>query len=109
MSLDIADLGKSILGAFKDILKDSWSDTREYAKGESKKMALALAQIAKLRALGQISEDEAYLLLEMQKNSTRAVLLTIEGIGLITAQRAIDAALKAVADAVNGTIGFALI
>lgn len=109
MSLDVTELGRSILEAFKGILKDSWATVKEYAKGEAKKLAQTLAQITKLYVTQQVSEAEASVLLEMHKNAARAVFLTIEGIGLITAQRAIDAGLAAVAQVVNGAIGFPLI
>ena len=44
-----------------------------------------------------------------EKQATQAVLLTIEGIGLITAQQAINAAIGAVREVVNKALGFALL
>jgi len=45
----------------------------------------------------------------MQKNTTRAVMLAVEGMGLVLIEEAINAALKAVKDVVNAALGFALI
>lgn len=57
----------------------------------------------------RINEDQARALLDMQRHATQAVLLTIEGIGLLAAQRAVAAGLGAVSAVVNGVIGFALV
>jgi hypothetical protein len=45
----------------------------------------------------------------MQKNSALAVMLTVEGLGLLTVESAINAALGAVRDSVNTAVGFALL
>lgn len=93
-----------ILAAVKPILTKSWGEVKEYAEGEAAKMAETLATIAQLRAAGKINDEQAQALLSMQKNAMQAVLLTVEGIGLIAAQRAVNAALAAVKDTVNGVL-----
>jgi len=45
----------------------------------------------------------------MQKNATRMVLMTIEGLGVLSAEAAINSALSAVKDNVNQEIGFTLL
>ena len=52
---------------------------------------------------------EARLLLEMQQNPAKAVLMTVEGLGLLAAEAAINAAINAVRTTVNKALGFALI
>ena len=47
--------------------------------------------------------------MEIQKNASRTVLLTIEGLGLLAVEAAINAALNVVKDAVNTGIGFTLL
>lgn len=109
MALDAEQLARAMLTAIKPVLKRHWADAKEFAGSESQKMATTLAMIAKLKSSGQLNEQQAAALLEMQKQSMQAVLLAVEGIGLIAAQKAINAALAAVSDAVNGAIGFPLL
>jgi hypothetical protein len=45
----------------------------------------------------------------MQKNSALAVLLTVQGLGLLTVESAINAALGAVKETVNTALGFLLL
>jgi hypothetical protein len=109
MTLDIKALVDAMLGAMKPILQKSWKDVSEYATVESQKMAHTLASIAELRLAGKIDDEQAATLLEMQKHAMRAVLLAVEGVGLVAAQNAINAALDALKDTVNGAIGFQLL
>jgi len=109
MTLDVAALASSILGSFKASFNTQWPEVENYAIGESQKLAHSLLQITTLRLSNQISTGECSVLLEMQKNATRNVLLAIEGIGLVAVETAINGALAAVQSAVNGAIGFALL
>lgn len=107
--LSAADLTKAIVAAMKGVLANNWPKLRDYSTGEAKKLAASLVQIETLKATDQISEAECSVLLEMQKNSTRAVLLAVKGMGLLTVEEALNAALAAVQTTVNAAIGFALI
>ena len=109
MALKLDELVGAIVGAMRPVLKKHWKDAKDYAEAESRKMAQTLETIAKLRAAGKINQEQAEALLEMQKAAMRAVLLTVEGIGLIAAQNAINAGLGAVRDIVNGAVGFVLL
>lgn len=109
MALNPQLMSASILDAMKGVFQNRWPEVKTYAMGESNKLAHSLVQISELRLTGQISEGECSVLLEMQKNSMRAVLLAIEGMGMIMVEMAINAALGAVRDAVNGAIGFGLL
>src|SRR4051812_19416124 len=108
-ALNIGDIAKSVLAAMKGVLTAAWKDVRDYAESESKKLAQTLASIVKLAASGQIDQDQAGILLDMQKHAARAVLLTIAGIGVLAAEQAVNAGLAAVAAGVNKVVGFALI
>ncbi|KIN88303.1 hypothetical protein [Thauera sp. SWB20] len=109
MSLSAAQLGKDILAAFKGALSEKWPDIKEYGEAEAKKLAHTLVMIAALRASGKINEEQATLHIEIQKNATRTVLLTLEGLGILAVEAAINAALNVVKDAVNTAVGFALL
>jgi len=109
MALDVGALAGTIFNAVRPVLADEWNDVENYAKTEATKLAATLAQIEELSLAGKISQDEAAALLDMQKHATQAVLLTIEGIGLITAQQAINAAVGSIRGVVNKALGFALL
>jgi hypothetical protein len=95
--------------AAKGKLKEQWPEVKEFARAEAKKTAETLAMIERLTLAGQINLRQAKALLSMQKNSALAVLLTVEGLGLLTVESAINAALASVRDTVNTALGFVLI
>lgn len=109
MSLDIGKLGTDMGAAFLKSLRDKAPDIEEYAKSEGVKMAQCLATIASLVAAGTISEDEAKVQLDIQKQAARSILLTIKGLGALAVEAAINAALGVAKDAVNSALGFVLI
>ena len=109
MALDISELIPDMLSAAGGVLQNSWSEAKDYAETEFRKTAETLALIAKLYEEGTISEERARLHLEFQKSSMKTVLLTIEGLGIIAVERAINAALGVAKDTVNTALGFTLI
>lgn len=109
MSLDVAQLGKEMLGAMNGVLQDDWPEIRAYAESESRKMAEALVMVETLVAQGSINAEQARLHVQMQKNAARMVLLAIEGLGVLMAEKAINAALAVVRDTVNSALRFTLL
>lgn len=109
MSIRVPSLAKQMLDASKEALEDSWPEIKDYAKAEFKKTAESIAMIVRLHAAGKLNKEKAKLHMEIQKNASRTVLLTIEGLGIIAVERAINAALGAVRDTVNTAIGFRLL
>lgn len=109
MGLNVSQLGKDILGAFKGTLTEKWPDIKDYAEAEAKKMAQTLVMIEALKLSGKINNEQANLHVEIQKNATRIVLLTLEGLGVLAVEAAINAALGVVKDTVNSALGFALL
>ena len=109
MSLKVSGLSKDMLLAFKGSIEESWPDIKDYAETETKKLAHSIVSIEKMKLAGTIDKDTAKALLEINKNSMKMVLLTIEGFGIITVEKAINSALKVVKDTVNSAIGFVLI
>jgi len=45
----------------------------------------------------------------MQKNAIQSVLLQIQGIGEVEAEQAVNAALSAISETVNGALGWVLL
>ncbi|MGH8752885.1 MAG: hypothetical protein ACREUJ_03225 [Burkholderiales bacterium] len=109
MSLNVSALAKDMVAAFTGVLKDKAPDIKSYAESEAKKLAHTLVMIEKLVIVGKIDEEEAKLHLEIQKNAARTVFLTIEGLGVLAVEQAINAALDVVKGAVNKALGFALL
>jgi len=109
MALSIQGIAEAVLAAIKPVLAKSWNDVQDFAKTESTKLAQTLANIEQLKLSSQIDEDQARALLDMQKQAMQSVLLAVEGIGLVTAQSAINAGLGAIKGLVNGALGFPLI
>lgn len=112
--MKFSDVWKAIFAAMKGPLGAAWGQARVFAEGEAKKLAHSLQTIVKLYALpagdpGKITKEQARLLLDIQVSASRGILLTIATLGLIAVQKALEAGLSAVRDAVNGAIGFALI
>ncbi|MDZ7705471.1 MAG: hypothetical protein U5L04_13430 [Trueperaceae bacterium] len=107
--LDTDRLVTDLLAAAQQILGDSFDAVRPYATAEFRKLAETLVLIAELRATGAVDDEQARLLLDIQKNASRTVLLTLEGIALLTAERVLNAALGAVTDTINRTLGFELL
>jgi hypothetical protein len=109
MALNVKSLAGAMLEAAKGQLGSHWPEVKDYATSEARKTAETLAMIERLALTGQINATQAKALLRMQRNSAQAVLLTVEGLGLLTVESAINAALKAVRDTVNSAVGFVVI
>jgi hypothetical protein len=107
--IDLTKLLSDMLNAAKGELGEKWPIAKDYAETEFKKIGEQILLIEKRKLTGEITEEEAKLLLHMQANASKAVLLAIEGIGLLTAEAAINAVLKVIKDAVNAAIGMAVI
>jgi hypothetical protein len=98
-----------MLSAASSEIEEVWSEAKDFAETEFKNTAETLNMIVRLYTDGKIDEERARLHLQFQKKNVQNVLLTIEGLGIIAAERAINAALQVVKDAVNGALDFALI
>ncbi len=109
MSLNTAQLTQDMAAAFQGVFVKKWPEIKEYAETEAKKMAQSLVMIEVLSISGKINAAQAALHLEIQKNATRMVFLTLEGLGILTAEAAMNAALNVVKESVNTALGFSLI
>ncbi|PVW15808.1 hypothetical protein DDV96_05950 [Marixanthomonas spongiae] len=98
-----------MLAAAKGVMEANWEDVKPYAEQEFKNLSENLQLIIRLRAENKITEEQAKLYLDIHKSSVKIVLLTIEGLGILAVEQAINAALDVVKDTVNTAIGFVLI
>lgn len=109
MSINVSQLRRAMVSAAKDELGDKWPEIKIYAESEAKKIAETIKMIAKLTKDGDLSPGAARLHLRIQKNAARTVLLTVEGLGLLAVESAINAAVRAVKETVNTALNFKLI
>jgi len=107
--LDVNKLVQDMLNQMKPILGAHWDQVQVYAKNETEKLGVSLAKIQADKLLGKVSEQQANILFDMQKNASLAVLAAVHGIGEEAAAKALNAALKAIKDPINKAIGFTLL
>lgn len=107
--IDIKELAREMLSASKDVLKKEWKQVAPIAEIHIKTIIHNLEQIAELKLNKKITEEQAKLHLTIQKESFKTILLSFEGIGIITAEKAINAALNVIRTSVNRTIGWRLL
>lgn len=108
-NIDFQDIVTRMVVAARGEFNNKWPVIQDFAEAEFEKLARTLVQIETLKLSGQISEAEASVLFEMQKNTARAVMVGLEGMSLLIVEGAINAALSVVKDAVNAALGFVLI
>jgi hypothetical protein len=108
-NINVQQIFTSMVGAASGVFDKKWPVIKDFAEAEFEKLARTFAQIESLKLSGQISEAEASVLFEMQKNTARAVMLALEGMSLLLVEAAINAALAAVKDIINTALGFALL
>jgi hypothetical protein len=101
----LGDMGDAALTA----AGNQWNNIKAYAEPELHKLAVTGLQIESLKLSHQIDEDEAQTLLDLQKNAAMAVALTVEGMGRIALEQAINAALGVLRAAINTATGFTLL
>ncbi len=109
MSLDVGTLAQQMLAAALPVLKKDAADAEAFAKTEFTKIAQTIVSLGEQVAAGQINQQQAGLLLDMQTSASRSVLLTLKGLALLAVEQAINAALDVVKAAVNTALGFTLI
>ena len=109
MGLDVGQLTNEMLAAALPILKKSAQDAEAFAKTEFTKIAQTIVSIGEQLTAGQINPQQATLLFNMQTAASRNVFLCLEGIALLAAEEAINAALNVIKAAVNAALKFPLI
>ena len=100
----IEDMGKAAL----PFLKGGAARARNYGKAEAEKLARTAVMLAEGIAKGQIDEQEARLVLEVQKNASRSILLTIKGLGIVSVENAVNGAMSVLRKSIQKATGIAL-
>ncbi|MGQ0505220.1 MAG: hypothetical protein ACT4TC_07845 [Myxococcaceae bacterium] len=108
MSVDIGKLGTDMLQAAVTAVLPAGKKIHAYGKAELAKLAETVAGIELSLALGSITPEQASALLEMQRNATQSVLATVEGMGIVAAESAVNAALSVGVSAIETALGITL-
>lgn len=107
--INVPELVKQMLEAAQGALDNKWPEAREYAASEFQKIGDSIVFIQKEVKAHRMTEDRARMHLEIQKNAGRMVLLTLEGLGILAVEAAINAALAVVKETVNTALDFVLL
>ncbi len=107
--LILSDILDEMSTAVQKVLKSKWKKVKPLAELQLKSIIHNLEQIAELKLQEKITEEQARLHLTIQKESIRTILLSFEGIGIVTAEEAINSALSAVKTIVNKAIGWKIL
>ena len=91
-TIAIDDLLKQMLEAAKIVLKTQWKQVKPMAELQLRSTLINLELIAELKLRGKITKEQAALHIEIQKQSIRTTLLSFEGIGIVAAEKALNAA-----------------
>lgn len=109
MPIDTTKLAKDMVVAASGVFNDTWPSVKDYAESELKDFAENLVDISARLAAGRLSEDNAKAMVRAQVKSVEIVLLAVQGIGILMAESAVNAALDVARTTINTSIGFALI
>jgi len=107
-SVDIGQIAGDALAAMLGIIDDQGPEIAAYAQAEAAKIATSIAQIGQLRLNGVINDAEMALHMDIQKSASRAVLMAVKGMSILTAEQAVNAALAVVTGAVSQALGIVI-
>jgi len=109
VALDAAQLTTAMVNAALGVIKKQTPDIMAYAATEFRQIADAMAWIAVGAATGHMTAEEAALHLKIQRGASINVAKTVQGLGELEAEAAINAALAAVRETVNAALPFKLL
>jgi hypothetical protein len=107
-SIDYEKVVSDCLEAVREELGRSWKKFKPFAEHELRQFAENAEFLAKLRHDQVIDDDELKARLEIQRLAFKNVVLTIKGVGLVTAQNAVNAILGIVRKAVRKALDVVL-
>lgn len=109
MSVQIDDLAASMIAAARDTVGERWPQMQAVAEEQFRNLASSLDSVGRLLAEGKIDASRARKHAHIHQLAARSILTTVEGLGLLTAEHAIHAAVRSVAKVINTTAKFALL
>ncbi|HET8775272.1 MAG TPA: hypothetical protein VFP80_15845 [Thermoanaerobaculia bacterium] len=106
---DANALGAEMLAAARAALANRTPALQVMAEAELRRLAGALADIGSMLASGDLDPDRAKLLANIHQLAFRTVLRSVEGLGILPTEHAMQAVTRVAAGAVNPIVGFKLI
>ena len=107
-NLDIDEVASDMLQASASSLVKGGEQASEYASHEYAQFIEDIEHVQTMADERTITAAEAQALVDQYKMSMQAVLLCIEGLGVIAVQNAINAALKVLNNALAAALGTAV-
>lgn len=109
-SLNIEDLVNNMITAAKSVLRNAnLSSELSNSLKTFEDLGKCIANIEASQLLGEITQEDATDLIDMQKDAAKTVLLKEEGIAKVTAEEMVNAALNSISTTVNTALGWALL
>jgi hypothetical protein len=106
---DMNDLLDGMMTAARKTLNASWMEVKPFAELEFRHFTESLALISALKDGGRITEEQARLHMDIQRDASLSVLLAIRAMGKVAAENAINAAISVIRAPVNKALGWALL
>lgn len=107
-NLDIFKVAEEMLQAALPALAKGGQKASAYALHEFQQHIINLQHVQTLTEEEKITPQEAQFLTDQYKLSMQAILLTVEGLGIISVQQAINAAIDVLNNAIKASIGAAV-
>ena len=107
-NLDIGKVVSDMVQASANTLIKGGKQATDFATHEYAQFIEDIQHIQTMAEQKTITDQTAQALVEQHKFSMQAVLLAVEGLGLIAVQDAINAALKVLNDALTAALGTAV-
>lgn len=109
VALDVQALATAMIDAACGSLSNRGPALQAAAEMELRRLAGALADIGTLLAKGEIDPDRAQALANIHRLSVRSVLRSVEGLGVLAADQALQAVTGVAASVLNRIVGFKLL
>lgn len=106
---DLGALLSDMIDATQRTITANWSGLKPFVESESRHILESIRLIAGLKEKGSITEEQAALHMEIQLETYKSLLLTVQGIRKVQAENAVNAGLGVIRDTVNRLLGWALL
>lgn len=106
--IDFEALIKDMGNAALPHLKGGAVKAKQFGRVEAMKIAQTAKMLAEGVVNGKIELDEAKLILEVQKNASRSILLTIKGLGIVSVENGVNAAMDVLRKGIKTATGIVL-
>lgn len=108
-ALDVPALGAKMIDAARAVLAKRGPVLQAAAEMELRRLAGSLADIGSLLAKGDIDPARAQAMVTIHRNALHGVLRTVEGLGILAVEDAMQAVTDVAAATVNRMVGFKLL